>query len=317
MNSAAYVDEQIKALKTSCKTLSEAAWKAALLCIGWPYIFGDRGEYCTPSRRQSVFNSHPEQTGLIDKCQVLNSKKKADCSGCQWYPGGKKVRSYDCRGFTYWILLQVFGWKLQGAGCTTQWGNESNWKLKGNVTDGIPQDVIVCLFYWKKDAKGKPTKTVAHTGLYYNGQTCECSNGVQHSKTLNKKWDMWGVPSCISGDIPTPTPPAPETRPTIKRGDKGAYVTLAQTELINRGYDLGSWGADGNFGKQTEKAVKQFQQDHGLKVDGIIGPNTWEALDGEPALKFTVHIPHLTETQANRLLSEYSGAWTTEEGSDL
>ena len=327
MNSAAYVDEQIKALKSSGIPLSEAAWKAALLCVGWPYIFGDRGEYCTPSRRQSVFNSHPDQTSLIDKCQVLNSQKKADCSGCKWFPGGKKVRSYDCRGFTYWILLQIFGWKLQGAGCTTQWNNEANWKAKGNISDGIPQGVIVCLFYWKKDKNGKKTSTVAHTGLYYNGQTCECSDGVQHSKTLNKKWDMWGVPSCISGDIPTPTPPAPtpETKPTIKRGSRGPYVVECQEDLIKLGYDVGKSGADGIFGANTEKAVKAFQKDHdgpdgkALKVDGVVGTNTWWALDNAitpgptPVKTYTVTIPGLTYKQAEELCREWNGATMKEE----
>ena len=316
MNSAAYVDEQIKKLKASGIPLSEAAWKAALLCVGWPYIFGDRGEYCTSSRRQSVFNAHSDQTSLIDKCQILNSQKKADCSGCKWYPGGKRVRSYDCRGFTYWILLQIFGWELMGAGCTTQWNNADNWKEKGNVSDGIPQGVIVCLFYWKKDKNGKKTSTVAHTGLYYNGETCECSSGVQHKTTLDKKWEMWGVPACVSGDVPTPTPtpPTPETKPTIKRGSSGTYVTLMQELLIQRGYSCGSCGADGKFGSDTQYAVKKFQQAAGLSVDGVCGPKTWAALESsEPVKHYTVTVKGLTFAQAEALINSYSSATMKEE----
>ena len=45
------------------------------------------------------------------------------------------------------------------------------------------------------------------------------------------------------------------------------------------GYDVGSNGADGDFGVDTQKAVIKFQQDKGLeKVDGEVGPETWEAL---------------------------------------
>ena len=51
-----------------------------------------------------------------------------------------------------------------------------------------------------------------------------------------------------------------------------------QSILEKLGYDLGPCGVDGDFGRMTEKAVKAFQQDHGLKVDGICGPKTFAAL---------------------------------------
>ena len=35
---------------------------------------------------------------------------------------------------------------------------------------------------------------------------------------------------------------------------------------------------DGDFGPQTEGAVRAYQQRHGLVVDGIVGPQTWQAL---------------------------------------
>lgn len=288
MNSAEYVDQQIQAMKAGGVTLSEAAWQAALLCVGWAYVFGARGQYCTPANRRSRYNGTSpgkDRDNIKNKCQ--NFEGTGSCSGCVWYPKCKRTRFFDCRGFTYWILLQVFGWKLMGAGCTSQWNNEDNWKAKGEVADGIPQDVIVCLFYYKKDKQGKRTKTLEHTGLYYNGQTVECSNGVQHFTTLNKKWEVWGVPDCVDVVPPTPTPPGPEPekKPTIRRGDRGPYVKLCQEDLMALGYSVGSSGADGIFGKNTEAGVKAFQKDHddrdgrALKVDGIVGEKTWGALD--------------------------------------
>ena len=106
------------------------------------------------------------------------------------------------------------------------------------------------------------------------------------------------------------------SKPVLKKGDKGPYVVDLQVELINRGYDLGKWGADGKFGKMTQQAVMDFQRANRLSVDGIVGPSTWQALSDTPVKKVTVHIPGLTEAQANKLLSEYSGAYATEEGSD-
>ena len=63
MNSAEYVDKQITKLKNKGIPLSEAAWKAALLCVGWPYIFGDRGEYCTPAKRKAAIHIACMSTG--------------------------------------------------------------------------------------------------------------------------------------------------------------------------------------------------------------------------------------------------------------
>ena len=314
MNTAEYVDRLIADLKSKGNVLSEVAWQAALACIGWPYVFGDRGQYCTPANRRTAYNrteKGKDKENIKAKCK--NFDGSGSCSGCKWYPDGKRVREFDCRGFTYWVILQVFGWKLMGAGCTSQWNNADNWKAKGEVSDGIPQNVIVCLFYYKKDKSGKRTKTLAHTGLYYNGETVECSSGVQYSKTLNKKWEVWGVPACVNGDIPTPTP-TPDKKPTLRKGSSGTYVTLLQTMLIQRGYPLPKYGADGKFGNETLNAVKEFQKNNGLTVDGVVGESTWNALEGtEPSKHYTVTVPGLTLVQAEALCSQYAGATMVEE----
>ncbi|MFI7411217.1 protein kinase [Streptomyces sp. NPDC049627] len=61
-------------------------------------------------------------------------------------------------------------------------------------------------------------------------------------------------------------------------GDKGQRVVQVQCMLTRRGYSVGSSGVDGEFGRATESAVKQFQSAKGLEVDGQVGPNTWAAL---------------------------------------
>jgi peptidoglycan hydrolase-like protein with peptidoglycan-binding domain len=71
-------------------------------------------------------------------------------------------------------------------------------------------------------------------------------------------------------------------QPTIKKGSQGPAVKLAQKRLLVRGYDPGP--IDGLFGAKTEKAVKYYQADRGLTVDGIIGPQTWARLD-PPTIK--------------------------------
>ena len=55
-------------------------------------------------------------------------------------------------------------------------------------------------------------------------------------------------------------------------------VKFVQIRLIMNGRGVGNCGADGKYGKDTENAVKKFQQEKSLVVDGITGINTIKAL---------------------------------------
>jgi peptidoglycan hydrolase-like protein with peptidoglycan-binding domain len=57
-------------------------------------------------------------------------------------------------------------------------------------------------------------------------------------------------------------------------------VRKLQNSLASAGYDIGSSGADGIYGASTEKAVRQYQRDNGLSVDGIAGEQTQGKLYG-------------------------------------
>lgn len=67
--------------------------------------------------------------------------------------------------------------------------------------------------------------------------------------------------------------------PSARLGDKNGYITVAQANLKNRGYDIGKKGISGVFDEDLKKAVKAFQKDIGMPVpNGNIGPKTWAAL---------------------------------------
>lgn len=74
-----------------------------------------------------------------------------------------------------------------------------------------------------------------------------------------------GNPACSTGGYPQ-----------IQVGSRGAYVMIAQDDLNTLGYKTG--GLDGIFGSNTQTAVRNYQQNKGLAVDGIIGCNTWRSL---------------------------------------
>lgn len=69
---------------------------------------------------------------------------------------------------------------------------------------------------------------------------------------------------------------ANRTYPTIKKGSKGDIVNYLQYKLFSRLYNPGT--IDGIFGNNTVKAVKEFQKDNNLDVDGIVGNKTWAKL---------------------------------------
>lgn len=67
-------------------------------------------------------------------------------------------------------------------------------------------------------------------------------------------------------------------QPLLKNGSTGSDVKKLQQSLIKAGYDVGKTGADGILGKNTKAAIRKYQQDNGLVVDGIAGPKTLNSL---------------------------------------
>lgn len=69
---------------------------------------------------------------------------------------------------------------------------------------------------------------------------------------------------------------SPGARPTVKIGARGPAVAALQQ-------GLGVSPADGVFGTGTQARLRQFQQENGLKPDGIAGPGTWKLIDARMA----------------------------------
>lgn len=110
------------------------------------------------------------------------------------------------------------------------------------------------------------------------------TTGSDHIGDANEKVDPVGA-DALGG-------PQPETRedptlrfyelrlPYLSRGTAGETVRALQLLLIGRGFSCGPDGADGDFGPNTESAARRFQRAHGLKADGVIGPDTGAGLLG-------------------------------------
>ena len=81
------------------------------------------------------------------------------------------------------------------------------------------------------------------------------------------------VAAIMAGTAPNPSiiPPVDsENRPTLRRGATGDLVKTVQTKV--------GVAASGVFDGVTEAAVREFQRQHKLVPDGIVGPRTWASL---------------------------------------
>ena len=84
--------------------------------------------------------------------------------------------------------------------------------------------------------------------------------------------------------IPTPAPTA--TPGLLKKGDDGEAVRAMQERLQELGYYNGA--VDGDFGGGTEEAVRLFQRQNGLDVDGVAAKQTFSLLYSDEAMQVTV-----------------------------
>jgi len=66
-------------------------------------------------------------------------------------------------------------------------------------------------------------------------------------------------------------------RPVLRNGASGAAVVELQARLAALGFSAGA--ADGHFGSLTDAVVRAFQRSRGLVADGIVGSQTWAAID--------------------------------------
>lgn len=256
---------------------------------GWGYIYGAFGQIWTQAQ-QDAKSKTDEQIRKYGQQWV--GKHVIDCSGV-WYLAMQELGSYMYHGSnTMWDKFTVSKGRLS----------------KGKRTDGKELKPGTAIFTGIKDGDHN------HVGIYIgDGKVLEAGGvqkGVITTAITTSKWTCWGEMKYVdySGTGPSPEP----TYPTLRKGCTGEYVTLLQTKLIQRGYDLQPYGADGKYGTKTENAVKAFQRDNGLTADGITGQRTWSAINSGKTTLYTVTVQHLSKSVAEDIVGKYGGTMKAE-----
>ena len=269
----------------------------------WGYIWGTAGVLWTEEKQAEL-----EKTTDSDRAQGRKY-------GMKWI---NHVVA-DCSGLFSWAFKKLGGEMYHGSNTMyLKWCAAKGELKKGKRTDKQALKPGTAVFVWNG-------KTYSHVGLYVGeGKVIEAMStlkGVTTSKVTDGKWTNWGELKGVTFDMEDTGEPEKATDqqgndlPTIRKGNKGTAVTKAQQLLMERGYKLPKYGADGDFGNETEAAVKQFQRDWGLKQDGIIGPDTWKMLMSTPekVKTYTVTITGLDKKTAQEICAKYNTAKMEEE----
>jgi len=101
---------------------------------------------------------------------------------------------------------------------------------------------------------------------------------LPHEGETGQAWNLnyEGRPLIVTG--PGEAPELPELTRMLRRGSTGEDVEALQSAMKALGFYTAT--VDGDFGPMTEAAVKAFQRQAGITVDGVVGPETWAALGG-------------------------------------
>ena len=94
-----------------------------------------------------------------------------------------------------------------------------------------------------------------------------CSGGGVKADTSVSRWQFHGMLTMFAGRMGL-----------MQIGDSGDAVKGLQSALMAAGFPLPLHGADGNFGAETEQALRQFQQKSGLDASGAADAETLAAL---------------------------------------
>lgn len=207
----------------------------------------------------------------------INALGLAGCQGQPW-----------CITFQFWLEVQEFGldkalehWHMNkktyvGYNCFSTYNT-----FPSSKRSKTPKLGAVVIF--TQSHAGRVVAINGNTFTTIEGNTSPAAydrnGGMVAKKTYNVNDSKIKGFLIIDYDTSSSTSSTPSvSNDTLKKGSSGTAVKTMQTMLIACGYSCGNAGADGEFGDGTLKALKAFQTDASLVVDGVYGSASKTAL---------------------------------------
>lgn len=225
------------------------------------------------------------------------TKYSRDLHKAGYYNGNKQGFDW-CDQFVDWCFFKLCGSKDKaeylecqtgkyGAGC----GFSMKYYKAAGRLDKTPKVGDQIFFKYSND-----DSTADHTGIVVrvtdslvetiegnSGSEVKCKAYQRNDKTIIG----YGHPR-YDADTTTKTTTKEEAKtvkvelPILSKGSKGAAVKALQRMLYCLGYvnidGKARISVDGSFGSNTEAAVKRYQKNAAIGVDGIVGAKTWNKL---------------------------------------
>ena len=251
-----------------------------LSMLGQPYWYGTVVYKCTESLLTRKTKQYPSHYGSSRMARYRDdiSKKKicADCVG----------------------LIKGYCWTQGGQGVIEAIGTDKDISSKYGE-NGCPDKSANGMFSYAKDkdcawgtldslpeVPGIALRSDGHVGVYIgDGYAVEergFNYGCVKTRVASRNWTHWYyLPFIDYGEASGAQPAQPVYAlgsRLLKRGSVGPDVKALQEHLLSLGYYLPKYGTDGEFGAETEAAVRVFQADEGLEVDGKYGEKSHAVL---------------------------------------
>lgn len=250
------------------------------------YIMGSKGQdpkkWSTSSWFFTQYKDRKKYTAKQEKA-ALNWRKTAQ-------------RVWDCNGLAEGIYEDFSGVNINTDTDGKARFNYARWcDVKGSGMIPVQYRVPGAAIFWGSKSSSithvayleKPVKANNPAGDWYIIEARGVTYGVVRTKLNTRKPNFWGLmtkyfdyETKVDTTIIPTTPVKPDElgKRILKKGMKGDDVEQMQDYLMALGYDMKSYGSDGDFGSTTLSAVKKFQKQEKLKVDGHFGPLSLKAM---------------------------------------